>query len=617
MSSEKEKKSQIWKAFEITADEGRAKCRKCANVVKMGSCSSKSMNTTNLWSHLKIHHPSVYTTLTKQREKEKEKSIQQTLPGLLEKTRKWDNDDAKSKQIDKMIMEMIAVDDQPFSIVQHLGFQRLINQIEPRYTIKTEKYFRTQKFEEIYSKVEARVRQLLHEDVHCISFTTDCWSGLTESLMSLTAHWISNDFKRISVVLNVKPVNESHTGEYLKDEFFKMLEFWNIDANLVGLILRDGGSNIVKAMTITEYSHFSCMAHTLQLIVNEGLSSQRVVVDLVANLKRIATHFNHSTLAKHRLKNIQADLGLPQHAITQCVSTRWNSTLSMIRRLVEQRRALNIYCNEFEHARLPNINNEQWEVANKIVEILSPIEEITFQVSRADSAISCIIPSVRVLKKFFEDKEKSDTSTGVKTMISTMLQSLNKRFSAKDLEKNKWLVLSCMLDPRYKAHPFLFSDTTKNAKAWLQEEISLSRVENAEDKPVQETEIPRKKGKLDSEIDSIYENILQVENETMNTNQDATAPYDVQQELEFYLKESLVDRKEDPLNWWRLHGDKYGELKKLARKYLCPPPSSVASERVFSTVGNIYDDKRNCLKGENAEKLTFLHYNLRLLNFKY
>ncbi|MGH0124803.1 UNVERIFIED_CONTAM: hypothetical protein FKN15_020038 [Acipenser sinensis] len=28
------------------------------------------------------------------------------------------------------------------------------------------------------------------------------------------------------------------------------------------------------------------------------------------------------------------------------------------------------------------------------------------------------------------------------------------------------------------------------------------------------------------------------------------------------------------------------------------PPSSIPSERIFSTVGNIYDDRRNCLKGE-------------------
>jgi len=125
-----------------------------------------------------------------------------------------------------------------------------------------------------------------------------------------------------------------------------MLEEWDIDKDRVVLVLRDSGANIVKGMRIAELPDMSCSAHILQLVVNDGLNSQRAVQNILSVLKSCATHFNHSVLAKQRLAAIQQDPGLPPHTIIQAVLTRWNSTLHMLVRMQEQRRALNIYASE-------------------------------------------------------------------------------------------------------------------------------------------------------------------------------------------------------------------------------------------------------------------------------
>jgi len=39
------------------------------------------------------------------------------------------------------------------------------------------------------------------------------------------------------------------------------------------LVHRDGGANVVKGMQLAEMPDFSCCAHTLQLIVNDGINS--------------------------------------------------------------------------------------------------------------------------------------------------------------------------------------------------------------------------------------------------------------------------------------------------------------------------------------------------------
>ena len=67
----------------------------------------------------------------------------------------------------------------------------------------------------------------------------------------------------------------------------------------------------------------------------------------------------------------------------------------------------------------------------------------------------------------------------------------------------------------------------------------------------------------------------------------------------------------DPLDWWRQHKTTFPYLCKLARKYLCIPATSVASEREFSAAGNIVSAKRNCLKPAKVNQLCFLSQNLK------
>lgn len=90
------------------------------------------------------------------------------------------------------------------------------------------------------------------------------------------------------------------------------------------------------------------------------------------------------------------------------------------------------------------------------------------------------------------------------------------------------------------------------------------------------------------------------------------------EQLDQYLREPLIDRQTGlPLEWWKQNASRLYLLAPLARKFLCPPPSSVPSERIFSEIGIIYEKKRSRLTGEHAEQLCFLHYNLQLLNWEY
>ena len=60
---------------------------------------------------------------------------------------------------------------------------------------------------------------------------------------------------------------------------------------------------------------------------------QVVVRDIISNSRKIVGHFYHSLIASSQL----------QHKRIQEVTTRWNSTLYMLERLMEQMRAIVMY----------------------------------------------------------------------------------------------------------------------------------------------------------------------------------------------------------------------------------------------------------------------------------
>lgn len=60
-----------------------------------------------------------------------------------------------------------------------------------------------------------------------------------------------------------------------------MLEGWEIGRERLHLVIRDNAANMKKAMTDANFPSFGCFAHTLQLIVNDGILLQAGVVQLL------------------------------------------------------------------------------------------------------------------------------------------------------------------------------------------------------------------------------------------------------------------------------------------------------------------------------------------------
>lgn len=70
----------------------------------------------------------------------------------------------------------------------------------------------------------------------------------------------------------------------------------------------------------------------------------------------------------------------------------------------------------------------------------------------------------------------------------------------------------------------------------------------------------------------------------------------------------------DPIDWWSTYGSETPELAEVAKKVLSQPVSSSSAERNWSTYSYIHSVKRNRLNNARADKLVFIHSNIRLLS---
>lgn len=83
----------------------------------------------------------------------------------------------------------------------------------------------------------------------------------------------------------------------------------------------------------------------------------------------------------------------------------------------------------------------------------------------------------------------------------------------------------------------------------------------------------------------------------------------ISKEIDLYKKESRLPPTADPLMFWKKNSEKYPLLTRFAKAYLCVQATSVASERIFSTAGDIVTATRSCLDPDHVDRLIFLKKN--------
>ena len=218
-----------------------------------------------------------------------------------------------------------------------------------------------------------------------VTLTTDIWTSRTiQAYLTITTHYLTEDWKMETKVLLTREMPERHTGMHISERLVNACEEWKITEK-ISAVVHDNASNMVLASQLhEEWDDLPCFGHTLQLAVNTGLDLN-VISRLTAVCRRIVNHFKHSVVATTALVDKQKVMGIAQHKLIQDVSTRWNSTYFMYERLIEQRWTIYAVIHDEQitpsSQRNLDLKTDQRDLLDQLVVVLKPLQIATTALS--------------------------------------------------------------------------------------------------------------------------------------------------------------------------------------------------------------------------------------------
>ncbi|XDV20661.1 hypothetical protein PO909_025953 [Leuciscus waleckii] len=232
--------------------------------------------------------------------------------------------------------------------------------------------------------------------------------------MSLTAHFINQDWNLCSRCLQTSYFPEDHTGEMLAKGLRESLQLWGLQEDRLVCVTTDNATNNILALQLN----------------TERSVKLREVERAVGVCKKIVAAFSNSWKIRRELAKAQADQNppLPPHQLITETPTRWGSMQKKTRHLVP--------------------TWQDMDVLESMNKALSPLKEFT------DALSGELYPSVSYLKPvlhLFNNQilKHQDGITELTTTIKEgILKYLNEKYD--DQTTQDLLDIASLVDPRFK-----------------------------------------------------------------------------------------------------------------------------------------------------------------------
>lgn len=408
-----------------------------------------------------------------------------------------------------------------------------------------------------------------------------------------------------TIMLGVRRLRESHTADNIVTEIDAVLDEFKIPKSKIVGICTDGGANMIAAVRklLGDGRHVYCFAHLLNLVVTDGLEDDKnaTMKNIIRDVKSIVTFGRHSNVFMEKLRAQQEREGAVEGSVMlliQSVPTRWNSVYQMLQRFVKLSRFI------AQVLASPNIRNaprmlsgDDIELISEIVSILAPFDEATKEISGSNYITgSLIIPLITCIESKLI-KASENNKYGASKVLSTKLISSLKARSPKLLH-NPLVCYSTLLDPRFK-QKYMTATDASNTVAKLSEEIGVRNIspplcDNDNEMRVVNTMTMPSSSLWSAHDEDVANSSVEIE---------SSFP----KELKLYLEQPVLLRNTDPFNYWQQAKTCMSTLALVAEKYLCIVGSSVASERLVSSLNDIVSDERSRLTDKHIIERVFMN----------
>ncbi|KAI2658659.1 E3 SUMO-protein ligase ZBED1 [Labeo rohita] len=432
--------SVIWNWFVIC----KAVCRRVV--------TARGGNTSNLFHHLKNTHAREYEEATRAKTSAggtsstsgaRPKTTQLSLQASFTAATPYDKSSKKWKDITRAIALYIAKDMVPIQTIERDGFRHVVHTLDSRYELPGRNFFSQKCLPELYTEVRDRVmNEIRHLEAY--SATTDLWSSrTTEPYISLTIHFIDDDWKLRSRCLQTAFFPEDHTGAIIALGLKDALSAWGLDEARLVCMTIDSGANMVRALEINKWTRLACFGHRLHNAIERSVQHDARVARAT-----VVSTFSYSWKKKNALTSAQRELNLPPHKLITESPTRWGSRVKMMERVLEQEKAITQVLAADQKSRHLLPTWQDIDVLEAITKALKPLQDFTDALSGEEYvSVSYVKPVLHLLNTNIlkPEEDKAGLCEDIKKRV---LDYLNEKY--KDPATDELLTMATFLDPRFK-----------------------------------------------------------------------------------------------------------------------------------------------------------------------
>ena len=472
-----------------------------------------------------------------------------------------------------------------------------------------------------------------------ISLSFDAWKSDSEfDTLGVVAHFIDYDFKIKNVLIALRNTYGSHQATELRHLLITVIREYQITTR-IAFFMADSASNNdlalhhLKADIPLEPSkqRLRCVCHIINLVCKailygvdvdcvddessklgqfeKVLHSKDEMEKLLAwrkkgpigKLHNLVIHACRSTARRNFFKSKQKEAYPETERLYQLVvngGIRWNSTCDILERAFKLKDALELYQHHYKNDEDEPCNedlltSDDWIELASLLQLLKPLKEVslTLQSDGKDCNHGSLWESLTAMDFLMTRLEELKqhlflAESHFKACINLGWTKLNKYYTLSDStpayraaivvhpsKKMRWFEVKWS-----KEHPD-WIPIAREAVTSLYNEYKLRHADE-----VLTTGAPTA-----AEL-SEFERYNMLEDD-----------YDMDDDLERYLREERAPASTNPLQWWQANHHRYPVLRHMAFDLLATPASSTADERAFSKAGQTVNLERYNTKDDLAE----------------
>ncbi|XP_031345607.1 zinc finger BED domain-containing protein 1-like [Photinus pyralis] len=487
---------------------------------------------------------------------------------------------ASSSKYDDQLIKMFTVHLLPISMVEGLGFQGFCRSLNSSYALPTKKKLTTELIPAKFEELTVKVREIMAK-VRSVTLTTDCWTSYSnESFTRVVGHFINEDFESKSILLSVMacdwPVSDKFLGELLE----QVVQEWELNEKVL-IVISDNITD--RQEEELQWPHIKCLASTIDSIVQESL---KPVETFLSTLSKIVSLFNENVEAQEKLTFFQKKNNKESDNLTQRSPEQWNSVLYMLKSIKHYKEEIDESLRALDE---PVLSDEDFQIVEELIQILDPIESVTKVTNKNITLSLIIVLSNSLLDHYNSLKKETSFSSEIEPVVTKLVDHLNERFW--NLESVHTLLISTLLDPRFKHIGFSDHTFVHKAKLLVEDNLNLLYGDTTE---------KSKSVALDSEPLLIWNSFdKKVADTSVSLGKSKAIT-----ELDRYLEEPLLNRNEDPLQWWKVNAYNFPCLSNFIKMKFGPIASAISCKGSPTLI-----ERRNTLTCKRINEIMFIGQN--------